>query len=86
MAEELQHLPKINATDSNTGDLKNHRQLINNIIIILAKMFIFNLQSVETMRIERFRTFVKHHSTEEKYMAARNQYGMFFRDPVDGRG
>ena len=27
------------------------------------------------MRIERFRTFVKHHSTVEKYMANRNQTG-----------
>ena len=50
------------------GDLKSHSQSINNIIILLAKMFIFNLQSLETMRIERFRTFVKHHSTVEKYM------------------
>jgi hypothetical protein len=54
------------------GDLKSHSQLINNILILLAKRFIFNLQSVETMRIERFRTFVKHHSTVEKYLAKIN--------------
>ena len=51
------------------GDLKSHSQSINNIIILLANMFIFYLQYVESMRIERFRTFVKHHSTVEKYMA-----------------
>ena len=38
------------------GGLKSHSQSINNIIILLAKNGIFNLQSVETMRIERFRT------------------------------
>jgi hypothetical protein len=62
------------------GDLKSHSQSINNIIILLAKMFIFNLRSVETMRIERFRTFVKHHSTVEKYIANRNPIWMVLRD------
>ena len=60
------------------GDLKSHSQSINNIIILLAKHFIFNLQSVETMRIERFSTFVKHHNTDEKYMA--------YRKPIYGWG
>ena len=32
------------------------------------------------MRIERFRTFVKHHSTFEKYMANRNPIWMVLRD------
>ena len=32
------------------------------------------------MRIERFRTFVKHHSTVEKYMANRNPIWMVLRD------
>ena len=31
------------------------------------------------MRIERFRTFVKHHSTVEKYMANRNPRWMALR-------
>ena len=56
------------------GDLKS--QSINNIIIIL--------QSVEAMRIERFITFVKHHSTAEKYMAARNPKWMKLRDRWKG--
>jgi hypothetical protein len=44
-------------------------------------MFIFNLQSVETMRIERFGTFVKHHSiTVEQHMANRNPIWMVLRD------
>ena len=47
-------------------------------------MSIFNLQSVESMRIKRFRTFVKHHSTVEKYMANRNQNWMVFRDRWEG--
>ena len=38
------------------GDLTSHSQSINSIIIILAKKSIFNLQSVEAMRIERFST------------------------------
>ena len=53
-------------------DLKSHSQSINNIIISIPKNVILNLQSVEAMRIERFGTFVKHHSTVEKYMANRN--------------
>jgi hypothetical protein len=47
MAEELQYLPAVNAADSTTGRSKKVSQSINNIII----------------RIERFRTFVKQHST-----------------------
>ena len=43
-------------------------------------MFIFNSQSVEAMRIERFKTFVKHHSTVEIYMANRNPIWMVLRD------
>ena len=66
------------------GDLKSRSQSINNIRIILAKMFIFNLQSVEAMRIERFRTFVKHHSTVEKYMAYRNPKWTMLRDRWEG--
>ena len=53
------------------GDLKSHSQSINNLIIFLAKVFIFNLQSEETMRIERLRTSMKHHSTVDQYMANR---------------
>ena len=73
MAEELQHLPRTNAQIAIRGDLKRHSQSINNIKIIFAKTFIFNLQSVvEAMRIERFSTLVKHHSTVEKYAINRN--------------
>ena len=64
------------------GDLKSHSQLINN--IHLAKMFIFNLQSVETMRIERFRTFVKHHSTVENIWQIEIKTG--WCSEIDGRG
>jgi hypothetical protein len=67
------------------GDLKSHSQSINNIIIInLAKMFIFNLQSVEAMRIGMFSYFVKHHSTVEGYMASRNPKWMMLRDRWEG--
>lgn len=66
------------------GDLKSHCQSINNIIIILAKKCIFNLQSVEAMRIERFSTFVKHHSTVEQYMSNRNPKWMVLRDRWEG--
>ena len=62
------------------GDLKSYSQTVNNIIIILAKMFIFNLQSVEAMRIERFMSFVKHHSTVEKHMANITPKWMMLRD------
>ena len=62
MDEELQHLSGANS------------QLINNIKNTLSKfsLSLIYLHSVEAMRIERFRTFVKHHSTVEKYMANRN--------------
>ena len=69
MADELQHLHRTNAAGSNTGWFEKSEP-INNIILILAKIFIFNLQSLETMRMPR--TFVKHHSTVEKYMASTN--------------
>ena len=51
MAEELQHSPGAKSANSTAG--------FNNIIILLANMFIFDLQCVETMRIEMFWTFVK---------------------------
>jgi hypothetical protein len=35
---------------------------------------------VGTMGIERFRTFVKHHSTVEKYIANRNPIWMVLKD------
>ena len=66
------------------GDLKSHSHTNNNIKLLLAKMFIFNLQSVETMRIQRFRNFVKHHSTVEKYMTNRNPIWMVLRDRWEG--
>ena len=66
------------------GDLKSPSQSINNIIILLAKMFLFNFQSVGTMRTERFRTFVKHHSRVEKYMANINPKWMVLRDRWEG--
>ena len=46
-------------------------------------MFIFNLQSVEAMRIKRFSTFVTNPSTVEKDMANRNPKWMF-RDILEG--
>jgi hypothetical protein len=49
-------------------------------------MYIFNLQSVETMRLERFRTFVKHHSTNEKYMANRNPKWIVLRGGMELKG
>jgi hypothetical protein len=77
MAEELQHLPgslQIALLD----DLKRHSQLINNLIILLARM-IYNLK-----KIERFRTFVKHHSTVEKYIANKYPIWMVLRDRWEG--
>ena len=47
-------------------------------------MFIFNLQSVEAMRIGRFNSFVMHHSIVEKYMANRNPKWMMLRDRWEG--
>jgi hypothetical protein len=43
-------------------------------------MINFHLQYAEIMRIERFRTFVKHPSAVEKYMSNTNHNGMEFRD------
>jgi hypothetical protein len=43
-------------------------------------MFIFHLQPVEAMRIERISTFVKHNSTVEKYVANSNPKWMMLRD------
>jgi hypothetical protein len=36
------------------------------------------------LRIERFRTFVKHHSTVEKCMAIKNPIWMVIRDRWEG--
>jgi hypothetical protein len=36
--------------------------------------------AIDKMQLERFRTFVKHHSTVEKYMANKNLNWMVFRD------
>ena len=36
------------------------------------------------MRIERFRAFVNHHSTVEKYVAIRNPMWMVLRDKLEG--
>ena len=47
-------------------------------------VLIFHLQSVETMRIERIRTFVTHHSTVLKYMAKINPVGMVLGYRWDG--
>ena len=57
---------------------------MNNVIIILAKILIFNSQSVEAMRIESSSNFVKHHSTVEKCMSNRNPKWMVLRDRWEG--
>ena len=52
--------------------------------MLLGKKSTFKLQSVETMRKERFRIYVKHHSTVEKYMENINKYWIVFRDRWEG--
>jgi hypothetical protein len=55
-------------------------QSINNIIILVGKVFIFGSQSVNTIRLERFKMYVKHHSTIEKYMAHGHQMRVVYGD------
>jgi hypothetical protein len=64
------------------GNLESHSQSINNIIVIIlvGKVFIFISQSVDTIRLERFEMYVKHHSTIEKYMANGNQMVVVYGD------
>ena len=66
------------------GDLESRWQSIHNRIILIGKVFIFSSHSVDTIRLERFKMYVKHHSTIEKYMAHGNQMMVVYGDTWDG--
>ena len=66
------------------GDLESHSQSINNITILVGKVFNFDSQSVDTKLLERFKMYVKHHSTIEKYTAHGNQTRVVYCDSWDG--
>lgn len=59
-------------------------QSIKNIIMRVGKVFIFTSQSVDTMQLEKFKMYVKHHSTFEKYMAHGNQTRVVYGDRWNG--
>ena len=48
------------------GDLERPCQSITNILILLEKVFIFNSQSVDSIRLDRLKLYVKHHSVQLK--------------------
>ena len=66
------------------GYLESNRQSKNNIIILVGKVSIFSSQSVDTILIERFKMFVKHHRAIEKYMTHGNQTMVVYGERWDG--
>ena len=62
------------------GVLERPGQSITNILILLVKVFIFNTQSVDSMRLDRFKLYVKHHSIVERYVLRRNTKWVASRD------
>ena len=66
------------------GDLERPCQSITNILILLVKVFIFNSQSVDSIRLDILKLYVKHHSVVERYMFRRNQKRVASRDRWDG--
>ena len=49
------------------GDLERPGQSITNILRLVVKLFIFNSQSVDSIRLDRLKLYVKHHSIVERY-------------------
>ena len=66
------------------GDLERPGQSITNIQILLVKVFIFNSLSVDSVQLDRFKLYVKHHSRVERYMAGRNPKRVASRDGWEG--
>lgn len=66
------------------GDLERPGQSITNILILLVKVFIFNSQSVDSIRLDRLKLYVKHHSIVERYVLRRNPKWVASRDRWDG--
>jgi hypothetical protein len=66
------------------GDLERPGQSITDILILLVKLFIFNSQSVDSIRLGRFKLHVKHPSIVERYMVHRNLKRVVSRDGWDG--
>ena len=66
------------------GDLERPGQSITNILILLVKVFIFNSQSVDSIRLDTFWIYVEHHSIVERYVLRRNTKWVASRDRWDG--
>ena len=64
--------------------LERPGQSITNIPILLVTVFIFNSQSVDSIRLDRLKLYVKHHSIVERYMLSRNPKRVASRDRWDG--
>ena len=52
--------------------------------LLLVKVFIFNSQSVDSIRLDRLKLYVKHHSIVERYVLRRNPKWVASRDRWDG--
>ena len=62
------------------GDLERPGQSITDILILLVKVFIFNSQSVDSIRSDRLKLYIKHHSIVERYVLRRNPKWVASRD------
>ena len=51
------------------GDLEEKDKSFNNIVILLGKMFIFKQQTGESLHLNRFKQFLKHHFILETIIA-----------------
>ena len=54
------------------GDLERSGQSITNILVLLEKVFIFNSQSVDSIRLDKLKLYIKHHSIVERHVLRRN--------------
>ena len=55
------------------GDLEEENKMINNKIILFAKIFIFKTQQFESLNLSRFKGFLKHNFIIESYIAEQNK-------------
>ena len=54
------------------GDLEEENTFINNITILLGKIYIFRTKSADFLHINRFKHFLKHNFIIESHIANKN--------------
>jgi len=60
---------KLNLFNILLGDLEEETKMINNIVILLGKIFIFRTKEGDLLHINRFKEFVKQIFITETYIA-----------------